>query len=87
MEVAGERNWPCLKTIEHILDLELEVRKQNRIILSFRQSKLNEKPTIDQFDFNHHASRKKQKTIEIKEIPGVFRAPNGHHLDWQSRRR
>jgi DNA replication protein DnaC len=63
MEMAGERNWPCLKTIGHMFDIELEERKQNRIILRFRQSKLNEKPTIDQFDFNHHTSRKKQKTI------------------------
>jgi DNA replication protein DnaC len=29
--------------------------------LCYRQSKLNEKLTIDQFDFNHHNSRKKQK--------------------------
>lgn len=62
MDLAGENNWPCLKTIEQLLDLEMETRRQNRIALCFRQSKLNEKPTIDQFDFNHHNSRKKHKT-------------------------
>jgi len=34
---------------------------KNRIALRFKQSRLFEKPTIDQFDFNFHASRKKQK--------------------------
>jgi DNA replication protein DnaC len=62
MELAGERNWPCTQTIAHMFDLEIETRRQNRIALCFRQSKLNEKLTIDQFDFNHHGSRKKQKT-------------------------
>jgi len=62
MDLAGKNNWPCLKTIAHLFDLEIETRRQNRIALCFRQSKLNEKLTIDQFDFNHHNSRKKQKT-------------------------
>ena len=62
MDMAGKKNWPCLKTMAHLFDLEIETRRQNRIAVCFRQSKLNEKLTIDQFDFNHHSSRKKQKT-------------------------
>ena len=62
MELAGKSNWPCTQTIAHMFDLEIETRRQNRIALCFRQSKLNERLTIDQFDFNHHGSRKKQKT-------------------------
>lgn len=62
MELAGQNNWPCLETLAHLFDLEIETRRQNRIALCFRQSKLNEKLTIDQFDFSHHSSRKKQKT-------------------------
>jgi DNA replication protein DnaC len=61
MELAKQKNWPAPQIIEHLLDLELETRERNRIILRFKQSKLFEKPTIDQFDFNFHASRKKQK--------------------------
>ncbi len=61
IELASQQNWPSLKTIEHLLDLELEWRRKSRIELRFRQSRLFEKPTIDQFDFNHHSSRKKQK--------------------------
>ena len=61
IELAKEKNWSALQIIEHLLDLELESREKNRIALRFKQSKLFEKPTIDQFDFNFHVSRKKQK--------------------------
>ena len=37
-------------------------RHQNKVALRFKQSKLLEKPTIDQFDFDHHGSRNKQKS-------------------------
>jgi DNA replication protein DnaC len=60
-ELAKQKNWSALQIIEHLLDLELEAREKNRITLRFKQSKLFEKPTIDQFDFNFHASRKTQK--------------------------
>jgi len=60
-DLAKQKNWSALQIIEHLLDLELEAREKNRIALRFKQSKLFEKPTIDQFDFNFHASRKKQK--------------------------
>ena len=61
IELAKEKNWSTLQVIGHLLDLELEAREKNRIALRFKQSKLFEKPTIDQFDFNFHTSRKKQK--------------------------
>ncbi len=61
IEQATEKNWSALETIDHLFELEIEHRRQNRIALCFKQSKLFEKPTIDQFDFNHHSSRKKQK--------------------------
>ncbi len=61
IDVAKEKNWSALQIIEHLLDLELESREKNRIALRFKQSRLFEKPTIDQFDFNFHVSRKKQK--------------------------
>ena len=62
IEIATEKNWSPLETIDHLFELELESRHQNKIALRFKQSKLLEKPTIDQFDFNHHGSRKKQKS-------------------------
>ena len=63
IEIAKEKNWSALHILEHLVELELELRNQNRIVLCFKQSKLFEKTTIDQFDFNFHSSRKKQKTL------------------------
>lgn len=61
IQMAAQKNWTALKIIEHLLDLELESRRKNSIALRFKQSRLDEKPTIDQFEFNLHSSRKKQK--------------------------
>jgi DNA replication protein DnaC len=62
IEMATEKNWPTLKTVAYLFDLELEYRRQNRIALCFKKSKLTEKLTVDQFDFNYHRSRKEQKS-------------------------
>jgi len=61
LRYAQEKNWSSQKILRHLLDLELDRRNQNRVDLRFRQSKLNEKITIDQFDFEFHRSRKEQK--------------------------
>lgn len=61
IEQGTKKNLSALQTIDRLLEIEIECRKQARIALRFRQSKLQEKITIDQFDFSHHASRKKQK--------------------------
>jgi len=62
MKLAEEKNRPSLDIIEHLLDFELEARRIRRIALRFKESRLIEKPTIDQFDFNFHVSRKNLKT-------------------------
>lgn len=62
IETAAQKNWSTAKTLGHLLDLELESRRQNRVALCFKKSRLNEKLTIDQFDFNYHRSRKEQKS-------------------------
>ena len=59
---ASNKNRDSLFVLNQLIDLEAEHRWQNAIKLRFQQSKLNEKLTIDQFDFNHHKSRKDQKT-------------------------
>ena len=61
IQMAAQKNWPTSQVIEHLLDLELESRRKSSIARRFNQSKLFEKPTIDQFDFSFHISRKKQK--------------------------
>jgi DNA replication protein DnaC len=60
--VAEHRNWTPLQTIDHLFELELELRKNNKIERCFKQSRLYEKTTIDQFDFAFHSSRKNQKS-------------------------
>jgi len=60
--LAEHRNWTSLQMIDHLFELELQLRQQNRIERCFKQSKLYEKTTIDQFDFTFHGSRKNQKS-------------------------
>ena len=60
--LAEHRNWTPLQMIDHLFELELELRQKNRIERCFKQSKLYEKTTIDQFDFTFHGSRKNQKS-------------------------
>jgi len=61
IEMAAQKNWSPLQTIAYLFDLEIELRWQNKINACYKNSKLTEKPTIDQFNFNYHPSRKKQK--------------------------
>ncbi len=63
IETAGHKNWSAPQILEHLVEIELELRKQNKMALCFKQSKLFEKTTIDRFDFNFHPSRRKQKTL------------------------
>ncbi len=62
IEMASQKNWSVLKTVAYLFDLELEYRRQNRIAVCFKKSKLTQKLTVDQFDFNYHRSRKEQKS-------------------------
>jgi len=60
--LAEHRNWTSLQIIDHLFELELQLRQKNRIERCFKQSKLYEKTTIDQFDFTFHGSCKNQKS-------------------------
>ena len=62
LEQATQRNLNVIATLNLLADLELEHRWHNAMHLRWRQSTLTEKLTIDQFDFDHHKSRKEQKT-------------------------
>ncbi len=67
LKIGEQKNWSSLQILDHLVNLELEHKRQNKIALCFRQSKLLKKNTIDQFDINYHSSRKKQKTL-IKNL-------------------
>jgi DNA replication protein DnaC len=62
LKEASEKNRDSLFVLNQLAELEAEHRWHNAVRLRFQQSKLTEKITIDQFDFNHHTSRKDQKT-------------------------
>lgn len=62
MAHAESHNLDLPSTLSHLADIELEQRFQNAIALRWRQSKLADKLSIDQFDFRHHKSRQEQKT-------------------------
>lgn len=61
LEMAEEKNWSPLQIMDYLATLELDEKEKNRVELRFKQSKLLARPTIDQFDFNFHISRKNQK--------------------------
>ena len=61
-EAGTEKPRIPLLLFDRLADLELERRWQNAIKLRWEQAKLPEKCTLDQFDFDHHRSRKEQKT-------------------------
>ena len=63
LDQSVRNNLSVLQTIDRLLEIEIACRKQARIILRLKQSKLGEKTTIDQFDFTHHESRQKQKNL------------------------
>ncbi len=69
---AKDKNWSHEQVLLHLMSLELERRRQSRVNLRFKQSKLNEKATIDQFDFDYHKSRKNQKNTILTLIHPEF---------------
>ncbi len=72
LEQAAQKNLSPLQSINRLLDLEIEQRRLARIRRCFKQSKLLEEPTIDQFDFNYHSSRKKQKATILRLLDLEF---------------
>ncbi|MCG8687770.1 MAG: IS21-like element helper ATPase IstB [Desulfobacterales bacterium] len=72
MKYSDQNNLSTLQTIERLLDIEIACREKARIALRFKQSKLGEKTTIDQFDFTHHESRRKAKSRILSMVDLEF---------------
>jgi hypothetical protein len=72
LQQAGQKNLDPSSTLGLLVDLELERRWQDAISLRWRQSGVAEKITIDQFDFDHHKSRRDQKTRILSLISLEF---------------
>jgi len=69
---SEEKNLSFSATLLHLTELEMERRWQTAIKLRWDQSRLPEKLSIDQFDFNHHKSRKEQKNRIVNLLNLVF---------------
>jgi DNA replication protein DnaC len=61
IQQAKEKNRDTLFVINQLAEAEAEHRLQTAIKLRFQQARLNEKVTLDAFDFHHHKSRQDQK--------------------------
>jgi DNA replication protein DnaC len=61
IQQAKEKNRDTLFVINQLAEAEAEHRLQTAIKLRFQQARLNEKITLDAFDFHHHKSRQDQK--------------------------
>ena len=72
LKQAATKNLSSLQIIDRLLDFELEAREKARINLRYKQSKLDQKSTIDQFDFNHHKSRQEYKTLILSLLDLEF---------------
>jgi len=72
LDQGARENLSILQAIDRLLEIELACRKKARIILRYKQSKLGEKTTIDQFDFKHHESRQKYKNRVLSLIDLEF---------------
>ena len=59
---ATAKNLSLAQTLEALIDREIESRYQRSIERRFKLSRLQTKPSIDSFHFNHHKSRLQLKT-------------------------
>ena len=58
---AKDKNRDPLFVLNQLAEAEADHRWQNAIKLRFQQARVNEKITLDDFDFHHHKSRQDQK--------------------------
>jgi DNA replication protein DnaC len=72
MDEASQKNSTVQRIIEHLLDLEIEKRRKIRIEACFRSSRLDEKQSIERFDFSFHLSRKEHKARILRLLDLEF---------------
>jgi hypothetical protein len=68
LALARNRNHDALQVVNSLCEFEVESRWNNGIHRRLVQSKLTERPTIDQFDFAHHHSRQEQKNTILSLV-------------------
>ncbi len=78
LQQCADKNIALLGGLELLVDLELEGRRERAVERRFRLSRLYAKPSIDQFNFNHHKSRAQCKTriLSLLELDFIRRGTN-----------
>ena len=69
---AQEKNHSILSCLHRLADLEMEKRRQSAIKLRWEQAKIPGRISIDQFDFEHHKTRKEQKSRILRLLDLEF---------------
>jgi DNA replication protein DnaC len=59
LDEAEKRNLSLTESLLRLAEMELEARQIRSVERRFRQSRLQDRFSLDAFDFDHHASRKK----------------------------
>lgn len=78
MTTAAKENWTHAQLLEHLFDIELDIRQQKRIQARIKQAKLPQTPTIDEFEFKFHSSRGKLRGTFLNLLQLDF---IGQHTD------
>lgn len=69
---AAAKNLSVAATLEWLVDMELEARKQRAIERRYRCSRLQAQPSIDAFQFNHHKTRQQAKSRILRLLDLEF---------------
>jgi DNA replication protein DnaC len=59
LDEAEKRNLSLTESLLRLAEMELEARQIRSVERRFRQSRLQDRFSLDAFDFDHHASRKR----------------------------
>jgi DNA replication protein DnaC len=75
---AAAKNLSVAATLEWLVDMELEARKQRAIDRRFKCSRLQARPSIDSFHFLHHKSRQqaKPRILRLLDIEFLSKGTN-----------
>ena len=75
---AAAKNLSVAATLEWLLDMELEARKQRAIDRRFKCSRLQAQPSIDAFHFQHHKTRQqaKPRILRLLDLDFLARGTN-----------
>jgi DNA replication protein DnaC len=78
LDEAEKRNLSLTESLLRLAEMELEARQIRSVERRFRQSRLQDRFSLDAFDFEHHASRKKirSRLLRLLELDFIEEGTN-----------